>query len=81
MTEISALCSQCGKTYYLAHDAEQVPVEHPDIDQTLGLDPSPGISIPMTFIPELMESCWQWLESQPCPSCGAHGTLQRTTQP
>jgi ribosomal protein S27AE len=78
MTELSATCSRCGKKLFLTQDAAKVPVEHPDIDQALGLDPSPGISIPMTFIPELMESAWQWLESRPCPSCGARGTLERT---
>jgi hypothetical protein len=76
--EISAGCSQCGKTLYLTHDANQVPVEHPDIDQALGLNPSPGISLPMTFFPDSMEECWQWLEARPCPTCGTHGTLQRT---
>jgi hypothetical protein len=76
--EISAVCSQCGQKLYLTRDAQQVPVEHPDLDQSLGLGPSPGIALPMTFVPELVQECWQWLEAQPCPSCGAHGTLQRT---
>jgi hypothetical protein len=78
MPELSAICSRCGRTLYLAQNAENVPVEHQDIDQSLGLDPSPGISVPMTMIPELMEACWEWLEAQLCPTCGAHGTLQRT---
>jgi hypothetical protein len=78
MPELSAICSSCGRKTYLAQNAEDVPVEHPDVDQQLGLDPSPGISVPMTMIPDLMEACYQWLEAQACPTCGAHGTLQRT---
>jgi hypothetical protein len=76
--EISAVCSHCGKTRCLTPRAEDVPVEFPDVDQHLGLDPSPGISLPMSLVPELLEDAWQWLEAQPCPTCGAHGTLQRT---
>jgi hypothetical protein len=77
--EISAVCAQCGGTYCLTPHAEAVPVEVPDTDQRLSLDDSPSIALSMTFFPELMEDCWQWLEAQRCPSCGAEGTLQRTT--
>jgi hypothetical protein len=78
MTELSAMCSQCGQKTLLTENAEAVGVECPDLDQRLGLALSPGIEIPMTMVPGAMEGAWEWLEAQPCPGCGAKGTLQRT---
>ena len=59
MNELYAVCQQCGERMTLG-DADKINVE---------LDT--GEEVRSSDVPEAMTGLREWLEVQPCPSCGA----------